>query len=464
MTRLRVVGIADTDSYVKWVAALIGGAPSEWDVSLTVLETPLSVSERQLTTALAGSGMDAAAARRSPLAAFEESVASAPPDAVVIGARGPLVRVIARVVALRAPRAVIVTGLPGVAIPATRKALVYRAQCDLFVVHSHRERRAFRAVAAEKGFPQEFALATLPFARRAAAPVDPAAPGGEADGVSPTRGRATDLVFAAQALAPRERADRRRLAALLREAALADPSRRVVLKVRGVRGEQQTHAETAELPDLVAELGPVPDNLVVSAAPMQDALDTAEGLVTISSTAAIEAIARGIPVIALDDFGVSRPLINEVFEGSGLFGDGADVRARRFRHPEPAWVADSYLHDAADDDWAARLADAVRARRAGSRPGRLPLPYRGGALREAWDRRSVLGRYDRSALGLVAAAVGAPLRAAVRIAGRLRGLARPGPDDHRSDPSALGLTTAAVPHDEGGTAVSSGAHTLSGTR
>jgi hypothetical protein len=43
--RSRIVAIADTDSYVKWSAALIGGAADRWDATLLVLETPLVVSE-----------------------------------------------------------------------------------------------------------------------------------------------------------------------------------------------------------------------------------------------------------------------------------------------------------------------------------------------------------------------------------------------------------------------------------
>ncbi len=446
MRPLRVVGVADTDSYVKWTAALLGGAPPEWETSLVVLETPLVVSDRQLASALSGSGTDAATAVRRTLAEFEASLVADPPDAVVIGARGPLVRVVARAVAASAPSAVITTGLPGVAIPATRRALVYRAQCDLFVVHSHRERRAFRAVAAEAGFAQEFALATLPFAARrgtnsteTSANDQPTPHFGlsapESVESGPTTAR-DDLVFAAQALVPRERADRMRLARLLVRAANTDPSRRVVLKVRGTATEAQTHAEADALPDLIAKLGPTPPNLVVSHVAMHRALDTAAGLVTISSTAAIEAVARGIPVIALDTFGVSRPLINEVFEGSGMFGDEDDVVARRFRHPDAAWLTDDYLHDPADDDWAEQVASLVALRRAGRLPQRPPFARRGGRARDAWERRLVLGSADRSTAGMLAYGVGVPLRAGVRVAQRLRRLG--------SVPAAAESTAAAL--------------------
>lgn len=399
----RVVGIADTDSYVKWGAALLGGAPRGWDVSLLVLDTPVSVSAAQLSAAVDGSGLDPRAVRRVSFDELERLLERQPPDAVLLAARGPLVRVLARSAGRLVPRPVIVSGLPGISIPATRRALVFRSQADLFVVHSHREVREFSRVAALNGFDPDIALATLPFAGRAR----PAAGG-------------SDLVFAAQAKVPAERAERLRVARLLVDAARARPDRRVVLKLRGAKGEHQTHAEEHPYPDLLTAVGAAPSNLVTSTAPMSVALDCAEGLVTISSTAAIEAVARGIPVIALDTFGVSEQLINPVFAGSGLFGSADDVVARRFRHPDAAWVRENYLHDARDDDWAARVDALIGRRRAGLLTPR-PAPRRaGGRVRDAWERKLVLGRMDRSVAGAAAFVIGMPLRALVRVGQRVR--------------------------------------------
>lgn len=405
---LRLLGVADTDSYVKWGAALLGAAPADWRTSLIVLSTPVTVSDGQLASALAGSGMPQpgaapgagrpeASVARATWDELRATLVDDPPDAVLIAARGPLVRVVAKAVAELAPRALIVTGLPGISIPVTRKALLFRAQCDLFVLHSHREVRDFGALAVQYGLAQSFALATLPFTAhaRSGAP----ATGGD------------DLVFAAQALVPAERDDRRRVARLLVRAAEADPSRRVVVKLRATPGEHQTHAEADPYPQLLAELGPLPPNLVVSTEPMRVALDAAQGLLTVSSTAAIEALCRGIPVLALDSFGVGPELINVVFEGSGLFGGEDDVVARRFRRPDPEWVHDNYLHDPADDDWAARVAELVALRRAGTLPARPPLTRRGGRLRDVWERKRVLGPMDRTFAGAVALVIGAPLRA-----------------------------------------------------
>jgi hypothetical protein len=396
---VRLVVLADSDSYVKWGAALAGTLPAEWERELLVVDTPMVVSDAQLATALTGSGIDAVS--RISLPEVGPRLAADPVDAVLLATPGPIARVLNRVVADLTPRPVVVSGLPGISIPTTRKALLYRRQADLVVLHSQREVREFGRLAHAKGWDHRFGLATLPFASR-----------------RPAHG--ADLVFAAQAIVPAPREDRIVVARMLREAALADPTRRVVVKVRALAGENQTHPEQDGYPDLLATLGPVPGNLVVSAVPMASALDTAEGLVTVSSTAAIEALARGIPVIALDTFGVRRSLINPVFVGSGLFGGRDDVVARAFRHPDPGWLDDNYFHDAEADDWTRTLEQLVAERRAGRlapRPSHLP---RGGVLRAAWDRKRAFGDADRSFGGYVALAVGTPLRAVVRGKNRMR--------------------------------------------
>ncbi|MWB99461.1 DUF6716 putative glycosyltransferase, partial [Agromyces seonyuensis] len=231
-----------------------------------------------------------------------------------------------------------------------------------------------------------------------------------------------DVVFAVQAKCPAGIEDRELLVERLAEAAAADPSRRVVVKVRARAGEAQTHAETFDLGDLVGALGErAPANLVVADGPMDAALAGAGALVTVSSTAALEALARGLPVLLLDDWGVSDRMINTVFTGSGLFGSTSELVEGRFRRPRITWLADNYFHGAAADDWMPRLDALADLRDAGG----LRKPVRrhgraGGALRRAWERKLQLGDHDRSLTGSAAYALGVPARGLVRGVRRLR--------------------------------------------
>lgn len=405
---MKLVAIADSDSYLKWAAAHAESLSAEWERELVLVRTPVTASTRQKRAALAGTRFDPDRAEVVDFGRIADRVAASDPDAVLLGARGELVRILARELSARSNRPVLVSGVAGISYPVSAKALAWRRQVDLVVAHSRSELAGFRERALLTGRDVELGLASLPFLER----------GRGASG--------TDLVFATQAIVPLDRADRRRVARLLVRAARADPSRRVVVKVRAVAGEPQTHAERDGYPELLAELGDQPANLVISTGSMARALDTAEGLVTVSSTAAIEALARGIPVLLLDSFGVSRELVNLVFDESGLLAGEDDVVARRYRLPVAGWREQNYLHDPADDDWAERLGELARARRRAPLPERAVPVRAGGRLRVAWERKVVLGAADRSLSGSLAWLIGVPSRAVVRTIRSVRRVVAPG--------------------------------------
>jgi len=393
--------------------ALAATMPSDWETAVLVLATPVLPSAAQLDAALAGTGRSPESTAIVSLGSLARRIEALKPDLVLIATRGPVVRVIIRAIAsLRGRRPVLVTGLPGLTIPAVRKAIAYRSQADLVVLHSKREIRDFTALALEMGVDQRFGLARLPFIPNTDA-------GGTPGG---------DIVFAAQAKVPGPREDRLALLGWLAETARRHPERRVVVKVRAVTGEQQTHAETYSYADLMQELTPPPpQNLVVEGGPMAEHLARAGAVVTVSSTAAIEAAALGIPTLVLEDFGVSAAMINLVFVGSGLLGGRDDLVSGRFKSVDPAWGDENYLHT--DDDGLGWLDQAheLLARR-DTEP--FPLkPQRigrvGWGLRRAWERKNALGPYDVTLSGQLALVVGVPARWGVRRIRRLyRALAR----------------------------------------
>ncbi|WP_460797887.1 DUF6716 putative glycosyltransferase [Microbacterium sp. GXF0217] len=428
--RLRVVAIADADSFVKWSASLLAGVDGIRR-HLLVVTTPLTVSRAQEGAALAGTGFTDAEVTRLSFDEVRGWLAGHQPDAVVLAGRGAFVRLLGAQIDRLEKRPVVVGGLPGMSIPAQRGALEYRKHCDLVVLHSHRERRAFAELGARIGVDVPLGLATLPYAAPSERPafverVERVAtasrsharsgsvgtavlarrPVGTAGAQATLRPPATDLVFAAQAMVPVERHERQAVADILVRAAEADPRRRVVVKLRSRPGEAETHLEHDAYTDLFRSR---PDNLVFSYQPMSVALERAEGLVTVSSTAAIEALAAGVPVIALDTFGVRKSLLNTVFIGSGLLGGGEEVLRRQFRHPHPGWMWDNYFHPASESGWWRDVETLIARRRAGELAPRPVPPPRGGALHEAWHRKSVLGSADRSLSGAVALAIGAPL-------------------------------------------------------
>jgi len=414
--RRRVVGLVDTDSFAKWGAHLLSAAPAHWSLELLTVATPRSASPAQLRAAFRD--VDARLgpidlAPPEPLS-VDDVVArlqADPPDAVLVSCIGPVAEVLMDQVLRSVPRRpVLVSGLPGISFPAKWKGVFLRARADLFVLHSHREVREYRSLATAGGVEPSFALATLPFARSTGAP---------------RAGVVRDsVVFAAQPSVPAEEDDRRRVVGWLADTARAHPEWRVVVKTRAAAGEQQTHRETFPYADLLPT--DAPSNLVVEAGPMSVHLDRAVALVTISSTAVLEAVARGVPALTLTDFGTSRSFINEVFVDSGLEGTADDLVQGRFGTVRAEWMADNYFHHAADDDWADRAEELMRLRDAGRLVDRpAARRSRGGALRRAWERRNALGDHDRSVIGRVAALIGTPIRAVKRSVRQVRRVIRP---------------------------------------
>ncbi|MGR0221006.1 DUF6716 putative glycosyltransferase [Agromyces sp. ZXT2-6] len=431
----RLLVAADSDSYVKWGAALASTLPPAWEVRLVVIASPVRPSPRQLADALAGTAFTTDDTLVRHLDDLDAELDAFDPHAVLLSLRGPFVRVVAPRLNARPNRPVLLSGFPGLTVPAVPKAVIYREQTDLVVLHSRREVRDFDANAWALGIDRMFGLATLPFLEtsetrwssspRSARTETPVPAPGARDGLRPPRPVEGDIVFAAQAKVPAERADRVKLLAALAELARRRPEHRVVVKVRGRAGEAQTHAEEHDYADLLADLDRVPANLVVEDGPMAAHLARAAALVTVSSTAALEAIALDLPVLLVDDFGVSPAMINTVFEGAGLFGSTTDLVAGRFRHADAAWLADNYFHEPDAADWLRRLTALVEAREIIALP---PLERRydlaGGALRAAFERRRMLGEHDRTLAGALAWGVGVPVRGLVRRVRRVQRLLR----------------------------------------
>ncbi|WP_308250611.1 DUF6716 putative glycosyltransferase [Nonomuraea rhizosphaerae] len=335
-----MLAVADSDSYLKWAACLLDDLPQGCEAELAVVRTPIAPSPEQIAAAVGGRP----APPLLPARALRRMAERTRPDAIVVACTGPVVDVlVAEVFAGLAPRPVFVTGLPGISVPATEKAWLYRSGCDLFVVHSEREVAEFAQLGARLGGGGAVGLARLPFLR-------PRVEGG-----------GNRVVFATQAKVPRRREERESILLGLAELARLRPDLDVVVKLRALEDERQTHNERHHYQRLWRDLGE-PGRLSFAAGSMHEQLVRAAGFVTVSSTAALEAIAQDVPLLVLSDFGVGAEMINLVFEGSGLLGTLEELSAGDFRPADAAWCAANYFHPAGRNDWAGRLEQLVATR------------------------------------------------------------------------------------------------------
>jgi hypothetical protein len=374
---LHVIAVAESDSYLKWAVSLLGTLPGDTRVDVTVACSPIRPSDSQREAALAGTpfagrGLDVVSPGR-----LLKRVERDRPDAVLVACAGPSAHAFSEALAGSSHRPVLLAGIPGIALPARRRAWGYRGAVDMLVVHSHREVAEYDAVRVRMGKEARIGLATIPFL--AAHPELPLA--GDADPLDVAEGeptaktgvRGNRVIFATQGKVPVERENRIAILRSLDRLAAARPDLRVVVKTRGQRGEFHTHYEPHHYEDLWTSLvnsGQVSDGgaLEFAGGSMAEQLETAASLVTVSSTAVLEAMARNLPVLLVDEFGVDRRLLNEVFEGSGCLGGLAALEAADFRHPAPRWLLDNYFHSTDENDWVPMLEELVALAQKGELP------------------------------------------------------------------------------------------------
>lgn len=409
--RPRILAVADSDSYLKFACATLDALGPGWDRRVVLARTPILPTTEQRTTAVAGTFL-----RGGPPVQVVPVRHLGPlldgTDVVLAAATGPVVQEVFHRVAARhlgrsasapylalsrlrrrasAPfrppssptrgpdvlpggrTTALVSALPGVAYPATEKAMRFRALGDAFLAHSHAEARDFTGVLTALGSHQPVLTARLPFLVSAGQPVRDVTP-------------VHTVVFAAQAKFPVGCRQREQVLEALARTRRAHPDVAVVVKLRARAGEPQTHRE--EFPydrlweDLVARGSVAANEVRFVTGPMAGVLQPGTLLATVSSTAVLEAIDRGLPAIVLDDFGVGPGLYNEVFAGSGLIGSLADVEALTVRHADGDWLQDHYFHERtqAVESELLRLAERARAGRLFTSPAAVAAS-RGLAVR-----------------------------------------------------------------------------------
>ncbi|WP_062210083.1 DUF6716 putative glycosyltransferase [Demequina oxidasica] len=397
---LRLLIVADSDSYLKWAVSRAVDLPRDVDARVVVVENAVTPSELQVKEAVNGRWPTPPSVSARHVV---RQMRAGKYDAVLLACRGPLIDLLCRraLEGLVKPP-VIVVGIPGIWYPPTQLGVQWRAHADVYVVHSKRERAALKDLVGP-GAGIDVGLASLD------RPL-------EVHGADPEG----SVIFAPQALVPRTKVERVELLRGIALAARSHPSVSFVIKLRGNLGEAQTHAEVNAFQDL-AQTTPVelPPNVSFERGSLATHLSSCRGFLTVSSTGAIEAVAVGVPALMLTDFGVDAANINEVFADSGMTGTLDNLARLEFRLPHPEWSADNYFHPEVDNDWF----DVVRERAASSRRtilegASIPSYTRTARLRQ---RAVALGSADSKPVRLSMAFAAAALkwrRRAVRLVSR----------------------------------------------
>ncbi|MFI0823550.1 DUF6716 putative glycosyltransferase [Streptomyces roseolus] len=330
---VRVAVLADSDTRWKWGALTArritaADAPgSDKEPTGFVLRGRATPTARQL----AETGASTAVPREVTGVEFLREVRDAEArgeryDVVVLALVGGTVRAVLQGLADLGldRRPVIVTGYVGVVYEKLADGLLLRHGADVVLANSRHDAERFRAVYEGVGAGAESVVeAALPFL-----------------GGAPHRreeGRDT-LVFAAQPSVPVTRNERAYVLERLVRHARLHPEREVLLKLRSKPGEHTTHLEEHPYQRLVRDLDP-PANFRLVYGHMGEVLDRTDLLVTVSSTAALEALHRRIPTAILTDCGVREVNGNHHFIGSGLLTSFDRLDAGHAPEPDEEWLA-----------------------------------------------------------------------------------------------------------------------------
>ncbi|MFF1687653.1 MULTISPECIES: DUF6716 putative glycosyltransferase [unclassified Streptomyces] len=361
----RVAVLADSDTRWKWGALTARRiSPDESPLNGFLLRGRATPTPRQLDeVGVRADSLDEVTAveflRRMEQEADRYDVVVL---ALVGGAVQAMLHGLARAWQGRAKRPVVVTGYVGVVYEKLADGLLLRHGADIVLANSRHDADRFRAV--YEGVDADASSVTecaLPFL-----------------GGTPYEEKHDPytVVFAAQPSVPDNPADRAYLLKRLVGHARLHPEREVLLKLRSKPGEHTTHIEEAPYQKLAQRIdGALPANFRLVYGHMGEVLDRTDLLVTVSSTAALEALHRRIPTVLLTDLGVREALGNHHFTGSGCLASWDQLDAGHLPKADEEWVAGQGV--AADGTYDTAF-DQARARVTGlTGADRLPplAPY-----------------------------------------------------------------------------------------
>ena len=293
--------IAAFDSQLKWVAGIRDVLVTRgFDCRVVVPEVRSALSPGQIVAA----GF-AAVESVSWAELLERAVAS---DVVICGLSGPFtlrftVDLAASVVAGE-PGPVVVTGWVGVIIEKITAGYLDRVGSDIVAVNCVDDLEHFVTVAQQLALSSDnLLLSGLPILGSTAAP----------QRSDPVR----CVLFADQPTVPGPAPERLYLYRRLIDYAYAHPEREVLLKPRHRPGEDTFHTMKHHPEDLLSGTES-PANFRIDYTPISEILPRVDLLLTMSSTACLEAVGSGCRVGLVLDLGVHERYGNHVFLASGL--------------------------------------------------------------------------------------------------------------------------------------------------
>jgi hypothetical protein len=344
-----VLVVAGFDSQLKWASRIRDALEARGYTTRAVAPALWSaISEDQAAAAGFDGGMD--------LLEWDDLVTTAhASDIVICSLTGPYVRRLTMDLRrLDGPGPVMVAGWVGIIIEKLVAGYLDRSLADVVAVNSTADLAAFEHAAQLLGISTSNLTLT-------GLPVISATPAAQQTG--PIK----NVVFADQPTVPATANGRRYVYERLIGYAEQHPDRRVILKPRHRPGEGTLHRMIYPPENLLSDTT-LPSNFSIEYTPIPKLLASCDLLITVSSTACLEALDLGVRVALVMDLGVQEHLGNHVLLDSGLLRTFDQIADDDIGSPEPSWLAQyARRSDESPAEQIARRADELVVN--GERPG-----------------------------------------------------------------------------------------------
>ena len=217
----------------------------------------------------------------------------------------------------RTDRPILVSAYPGLLFRFALEGMLDRSGADLLCLNSEQDLATYRMGRQAQGLSSDNALVTgLPVLWNAHS--------------SRKQSNPPSIVFFEQPSIPVHPLQRRYVCRQLKALAEAWPDHPVIFKPRTSSIESTLHRRHGEMAGVIEAMAETVPNLQVSFKPATRLLRNCGCAITVSSTAALEAMAMGVSTRIVGDLGVTETLGNHFFAESGAVADFAAIRANPF--------------------------------------------------------------------------------------------------------------------------------------
>ena len=217
----------------------------------------------------------------------------------------------------RSKRPMLVSAYPGLLFRFALEGMLDRSGADLLCLNSEQDLNTYKRGRQAQGLNSDNAVVTgLPVLWNAR-------PSGK-------QLEHPSIVFFEQPSIPVHPLQRRYLCRQLKALAEAWPDHPVIFKPRTSSVESTLHRRHGEMAGVIEAMAERVPNLQLSFKPATRLLRTCGCAITVSSTAALEAMAMGVSTRIVGDLGITETLGNHFFAESGAVADFSAIRANPF--------------------------------------------------------------------------------------------------------------------------------------